>query len=207
MTDSRKLTDNGLVEIIETRQVPRYSLSAATADWETEGVIEHIKESCFIYCKARDYSGLHNLDIELEQESFDKDKIALQKYLDKTHGKSKYKVLALMVYVHGATRFYIRETRVKVCAWDSGCLGFIAVPAEWTDKDIDNAADMMTDAWEGSITEYAVTDNLNDEIVDSFVEYLHATPIEMAEKERARINEVFGFTDKDWDAANNARKY
>lgn len=175
LKENRTLNDAGQVIVQRSYTLPRYSASIHNGcDWACDDVICDLKASAVIYAGARDFSILTNVDHPYEVDDFltgnlEKDLAAFQNYLDQVHGRGKYEAFVLGAYVHSGASFSISKEGDRRCRWDSSQLGFIGLPVKdgaYSASDPDAAARDLTAAWNGEFTEYAVVDNLTDDIED-----------------------------------------
>jgi len=206
----------GNVKFIKPVEMDKYEARIYAAD-TTDDLNEFIAESGAIIYTAdvRRFIDLHNAgnyewdtnedgeEIEvIRSNDFSEDKERLQKVIDKVNGEGKYKVFALNVYDHSGVVFNINEN--KDSGWDSGCIGFIALPfvnEDWTSINADNKSEVagyLTDLWEGYY-EYRIYDNEEEDFVwdTSIYEYLHSGNYKEFTKQKEALEETYGVNFKD----------
>lgn len=163
------LLDNGMVKVVETREIPRYVGMAHYCQATIDMFIDDLKEQNKIWTTKSSREGFEVLDTkedwEPEGESVVADIESFQKYLDDTYGKDKYEAYALGAYIHSAVSFSISKGPDNRCRWDSGTVGFIGINKE-NEYNISKLASDMTDCWNGSVVEYYVWDNYEDCVLD-----------------------------------------
>jgi len=177
MTQTRRLLDNGNVEITTIKEVPRYSGRIICDSYRCKEFLEcEVKENdVLIWTNVRDYSFMKNWDFDTDilTGNLMEDKAILQAKIDEERGQGKYKVYILGAYIHGATSFSISEEGDHRCRWDSSQLGFIAVSTDtnmpWNVSNVNRLATMLTSLYEGYVFEYEIYDEATEdqEIVDS----------------------------------------
>jgi hypothetical protein len=167
-TEERKLLENGNVQQIITKELPRYKGYENYSQAECEMVVEDFKENCKIWTTKHSREGFEMLDTkenwEPEGESLSEDLDSYQKYLDDTYGTGKYEAYTIGAYIHSAVSFAFGKSEDRRCQWDSGTIGFIGIPVEW--KELGKQAQILSDAWNGYISVLEVVDNLTEETVD-----------------------------------------
>ena len=143
----------------------RYTPCARHSQDECEFVVERIMNDCKIYSPCRDYTSLNNFDL-------DDDELTGNLYEDLDIFTKKvgdgFDCYILGAYIHSGTSFSISKEGDHRCRFDSGQLGFIAIPKNYKQSPSD-LADDLTNAWEGGFVEYSVYDELKEEFVDSLV--------------------------------------
>lgn len=184
---TRKLLDNGNVEITTVKEVKRYSGVAYKPDQcFYEGEMDQIlgpdrkNDSYCKYCKiwtnVSDFSNLcTEKDFEPIGDSLQDDKEMFQRYLDREYGKGQYKAYVLGAYIHSAVSFSISDEGDHRCKWDSGQLGFIGLPTKEAEKcwlnDPNKVARELTALWEGEYTIHEIYDELTEEYIESLTTY------------------------------------
>lgn len=190
---TRNETENpNVIRVTETYEFPRYTASIVCADWECEWVVNEITEDCKIWTPCRDYQSLHNFDLDEDDLTGD-----LQEDLEMFESKVKeeypdveVECYVLGAYVHSGTSFSISKGGDHRCAFDSGQLGFIAVPKNYY-MSPDRIAEQLTAAWNGEFMEYQVYDELREEIVDSITTADYSEAKEWTEKFEKRYGVDF----------------
>lgn len=165
MTQTKRLLENGNVEVTTVNEIQRYEGRAFYDEALSDMVIDDFTSNCKIWAKdTREGFGRLNTreNWEPECESLEQDLESFQKYLDETYGKDKYEAYALGAYIHSSVSFAFNKGEDTRCRWDSGTVGFIGIPKEGNWE-----AHNLTEAWNNSIITYQVWDNLNDDEVDS----------------------------------------
>lgn len=197
--------NENLVKVTETYTEPRY-IGRILSGWITQEycqeVINQITNDCKITILVSDRDGfkstLHNFDIddeELTRNNLEEDLKRFQAIIDVEFGKGKYECQALVAYIHGTIAFSINSSGKGCCPWDSGCIGFIAIPIDDSDKlyNTSRVADIskdLTSAWNGGYYDYQVYDNLTQEVVDSITITSYSDDKEWMEQQKKdyRIN-------------------
>jgi len=205
----------GNVKFIKQVEMDKYEARIYAVDTDDE-LDDFIKNSnAIIYTARRRFINLHNAgkyewdtdgdgdEIEVIQGyDFSDDITRFQNVIDKVHGEGEYKVFALNIYDHSGIVFNINEN--KDSGWDSGCIGFIALPfvnKSGTTITVDNKADVanyLTDLWEGYYA-YRIYDNEEGEFVwdDDVYEYLHSGNYKEFTKQKEALEETYGVNFKD----------
>lgn len=204
MTETKKLLDNGKVEVTTVNEIKRYTGRIAHSQHLCEMVSEDFKEQNKVWMTKRSREGFDVLDTkedwEPEAGNVVEDIASFQKYLDDTYGKDKYEAYAIGAYVHSDVSFAFNKSEDTRCRWDSGTCGFVGINKE-LNIDLNKYASNLSDAWNGYLYEYVVYDNLTDEIVDDCCslesdEYLTKWKTESSEK--------YGI---DWNNADEINEY
>lgn len=189
-----KLLPNGNVEQTIKRELPRYEGYETYSQVECEMVVEDFKENCKIWTTKHSREGFEILDTkenwEPECETLSEDLDSYQKYLDDTYGTGKYEAYTIGAYIHSAVSFAFGKSEDRRCPWDSGTIGFIGIPVEW--EKLGKQASILSDAWNGYISELQVIDNLTGEMVDSC---LSIEDHEYIMKWKEDVKEKFGVTE------------
>lgn len=184
---TRKLLDNGNVEITTVKEVKRYSGIAYKPDqWFWDNEMDQIlgpdrkNDSECKYCKiwtpTRDFSSLNTeKDFEPIGDSLQEDKELFQRYLDREYGKGQYVAYVLGAYIHSAVDFSISDEGDHRCKWDSGQLGFIGIPTKEAEEcwlnDPAKVARELTAIWEGEHITYEIKDELTEDYIESLTTY------------------------------------
>ena len=182
---TRKLLNNGNVEITTVQEVKRYSgIAYKPGQWFYDSQIDEIlgpnrkneedSKFCKVWTNVRDFTSLcTEKDFEPIGDSLQDDKELFQRYLDREYGKGQYKAYVLGAYIHSGVSFSISDCGDHRCKWDSSQLGFIGLPTkeaeEWWLNDPDKVADELTALWEGEYTMYEVKDELTEDYVYSII--------------------------------------
>lgn len=148
--------EDGTITKVTTEILPRYKGHISCANWYCDEVISEIKDECKIWTPCREYSSLSNTDFEPTG--------ILEKDLSKFESEmgDEYECYVLGAYVHSSTSFSISKSGDHRCRFDSGQLGFIAIPKKcsWSSNQI---SDMLTSAWNGEYLEFSIIDQLTDD--------------------------------------------
>lgn len=180
---TRKLLDNGNVEITTVKEVKRYSgIAYKPGQWFWDNEIDQILGSdrkndsdckyCKIWTPLRDFSNLcTEKDFEPIGDSLQADKELFQRYLNREYGEGQYVAYVLGAYIHSAVSFSISDEGDHRCKYDSGQLGFIGLPTEEAEKcwlnDPGKVANELTAIWEGEHTTYEIVDELTEDYIES----------------------------------------
>lgn len=193
-TEDRKLLENGNVQQIITKELPRYEGYETYSQTECDFVVEDFKENCKIWTTKHSREGFEILDTkenwEPEGETLSEDLDSYQKYLDDTYGAGKYEAYTIGAYIHSAVSFAFGKSEDRRCPWDSGTIGFIGIPVEW--KELGKQAQILSDAWNGWISILEVVDNLTEEVVD---EIYSTEDWNTIQKWKENVKEKFGVTE------------
>ena len=206
-------TENpNVVRVVESYEIPRYTgRSYGDCDWYCDDIAAGIKNDCKIWTrKDKDFGSLCNI-WEDDSELYDfltgnlaDDLEIFQKKLDRKFGKGKYEAFVLGAYIHSGTSFSINKVGNRVCRFDSSQLGFIGIPAEegvaeygYTNKNPDDVANSLTDAWEGSFQNYQIVDELTGDIMDEDVFGTYSGNLEEKRKWKMETESKYGI---DWDS-------
>lgn len=196
-TEDRKLLENGNVQQIITKELPRYEGYEVYSQAECDMVAEDFKENCKIWTTKHSREGFEILDTkenwEPEGETLSEDLDSYQKYLDDTYGTGKYEAYTIGAYIHSAVSFAFGKSEDRRCPWDSGTIGFIGIPTDW--KNLGKQASILSDAWNGYISELQVIDNLTGEMVDSC---LSIEDHEYIMKWKEDVEKKYGIKDADF---------
>lgn len=168
----RQLLSDGRVKILSEEIIDRYQpkivYDQVTAESYGECDLNDVKSNLSkIYVFGGNYKSL-NTGEDFGEDlpgTLDEDFAAWKKYIKDTY-KDEYVPKVLCAYIHSGTSFYINDTGAKICQFDSGVLGFIAVRK---DIEADTVANMLTDVWSNDYKEYQVYDHYEDEVIDSFM--------------------------------------
>lgn len=155
--------DSKTVLITTEQESPRYVPSIVCADWECEFALNEILEDCEIWTPCRDYQTLKNFDLDEDELTGD-----LQEDLALFQSKigDDYEAYVLGAYVHSGTSFSVSKSGDHRCRFDSGQLGFLGIKKS-SNMTPETVAKTLTSIWNGEFMEYAVYDELREEIVDS----------------------------------------
>lgn len=193
-TEDRKLLENGNVEQTIKRELPRYEGFEVYSQAECDFIAEDFKTNCKIWTTKHSREGFEMLDTkenwEPDGECLSEDLDSYQKYLDDEYGTGKYEAYTIGAYIHGAVSFAFGKSEDRRCQWDSGTIGFIGIPVEW--KELEKQARILSDAWNGYISELQVIDNLTGEMVDSC---LSIEDHEYIIKWKENVKEKYGVTE------------
>lgn len=160
---TRNETENPrVIRVCETYEINRYTPSIVCADWECDFALNEILENCKIWTPCRDYQSLHNFDLDEDELTGD-----LQEDLKIFESKfgEEYECYVLGAYVHSGTSFSVSKSGDHRCRFDSGQLGFIAIPKNYSTPD--KVAKTLTSIWNGEFMEYSVYDELKGDFADS----------------------------------------
>lgn len=166
-TEERKLLDNGNVQQIITKELPRYEGYEVYSQAECDFIAEDFKANCKIWTMKNSREGFEMLDTkenwEPDGNSLQEDLESFQKYLDEEYGKEKYEAYTIGAYIHSAVSFSFLKGPDTRCRWDSGNIGFIGIPVQYEN---DFKANILSDAWNGNISVLEIVDNLTEDVVD-----------------------------------------
>lgn len=169
MTETKKLLDNGKVEVTHVSEIDRYTGSIQYSECLCDFVREDFTENFKVWTTKKGREGFDCLDTkenwEPEGNSVSEDIESFQKYLDEEYGKDKYEAYALGAYIHSAVSFAFNKGEDNRCRWDSGTVGFVGIPKD-LNIDLSQYASNLSDAWNGYLYECVVYDNLTDEQID-----------------------------------------
>lgn len=169
MNEERKLLDNGNVEVITTKEVPRYVGQERYDECECQMISEDFMEQNKVWMTKHSREGFQVLDTkenwEPEGESVEADIESFQKYLDEEYGEGKYEAYSIGAYIHSMVSFSFNKGEDNRCRWDSGTVGFVGINKELR-IDLNTYARSLSDAWNGTIEVLEVVDNLTDDVVD-----------------------------------------
>ena len=176
MTETKRLLDNGNVEITVVKEIPRYKVEKFGDSSISEMLLDDIQNNgnIKIWTPVDDYKYLNNWTIDEDTLSgkLQDDKETLQRLVDSEHGAGKYKVYVFGAYIHSMTSFSITDSGDNRCQWDSSNLGFIAVPTDtnspWNISNTSKLANYLSCMHNGDVFDMNVVDNYTDEIVDSY---------------------------------------
>lgn len=191
----RKLLENGNVELVTTKEVPRYEGYENYSQGSCEMIVEDLKEMNKIWTTKDSREGFECIDTkenwEPEGESIESDIESFQKYLDETYGEGKYEAFSIGAYIHSGVSFAFNKSEDRRCRWDSGTVGFIGLNKE-INYDVNKTASILSDAWNGYISTLEVIDNLTGEPVD---EIWSTESIKDINDWKAEMKERYGVTD------------
>jgi len=191
---SVELENDKVVKTVTETYEDRYVGEEVYDSCECEFVVDDFKEQNKIWCKnSREGFGSMNTgeNWEPEGESVEQDLESFQKYLDDEYGKDKYEAYALGAYVHSAVSFAFNKGEDTRCRWDSGTAGFVGINKE-LNVDLNDYANMLSDAWNGYISRLCVYDNYEDDYVD---EIWSTESQENISKWKAEMKEKYGVTE------------
>lgn len=191
---SVELENDKVVKTVTETYEDRYVGEEVYDSCECEFIVDDFKEQNKIWCKnSREGFGSMNTgeNWEPEGESVEQDLESFQKYLDDEYGKDKYEAYALGAYVHSAVSFAFNKGEDTRCRWDSGTAGFVGINKE-LNVDLNDYANMLSDAWNGCISRLCVYDNYEDDYVD---EIWSTESQENISKWKAEMKEKYGVTE------------
>lgn len=179
-------------KIIETRvyEKPLYELRKTQADyWWDSGEFEEYLINRQIVSYSPTYKWLTSPDCSFSSDSRNANEVLelFTKYVKKTH--KDYNVYVLQEYRHSGSCFHLTETTTRIDRWDSGIVGFMALP-----KDVDSVrlGNMITDVYEGTIDVYEVVNNETDDVEDSYEYWLNTDSIDAWNKMEKEIKDKYG---------------
>jgi len=188
MTETKRLLDNGKVEVTTVIERDRYEGKAYYSQSMVDSVVEDFKCNCKIWI-GKNREGFECLETKENWEPGEgdvgvmEDLMHFQLYLDLTYGAGRYEAFALGAYIHGSVSFSFCKGDDNRDRWDSGVVGFIGIPKDSKDAFL---ANNLTAAWNGEIVEYEVFDTLEEDWVDQCDdldwEYCKKWQDEMAQK-------------------------
>lgn len=192
-TEERKLLENGNVQQIIIKELPRYEGYETYSQAECDFIAEDFKENCKIWTTKHSREGFDMLDTkenwEPDGNSLQEDLESFQKYLDEEYGKEKYEAYTIGAYIHSAVSFSFLKGLDTRCRWDSGNIGFIGIPVEYKN---DFKAQTLSDAWNGYISVLEIVDNLTGEVVD---EIYSTEDWNTIQKWKENVKQKYGVTD------------
>lgn len=178
--EEKRVCEGNVVHVTQTFDIPRYTgRMYGNCREYCDMTYDLIQDECKIWCGARNFSKLSNVEFEPKGDTLQEDLQAFQKMLDKEFGKGKYEAFVLGAYIHGGTSFSINKCGNHVCRFDSSQLGFIGLinePKETTEhnyisSEADMVAEELTACWEGEFVNCMVIDEETEEVVDEICSY------------------------------------
>lgn len=165
-----------MMKVTHIYEKPRYN-GCINYDcrWYCEDVIDNILDSVKIWTPCTDFSKLCNVEIneDIFTGKLEKDLEIYEAYIKEEFPDEEYDVYVLGAYIHSGVSFSISKEGDHRCRFDSGQLGFIAVPKDkdkfYNSSRLNKIVVDLNDAWNGYYEEYYVFDNFLDEIVDSYI--------------------------------------
>lgn len=182
----RKLV-NGKVVVTYEEELPRYSVRKRQADyWWDNGEFEDYLINLGVVCYSIVYKWLDNCSYE--NDSRDKYEVLedFKKWVYSNH--KDYDVYVLQEYRHSGSVFHLTKTADNVDRWDSGVVGFMALPKK---VNASHLANEITDVYNGSVDVVEVVDNLTDDVLEQYEFWLHSGSIEEEQKIRKHIKDNF----------------
>ena len=159
----RKLVDNKIVVSLE-ETLPRYSIETEKADyWWDNGEFEDYLLDSKVVSYSIAYKWLNNCEYENESRNGSEVLEDFTKWVNKNY--KDYSVYVLQEYRHSGSVFHLTKTTNKVDEWDSGIVGFMALP---NNMDSGHLADMITDVYEGNVDIVKVVDNLTGDVLEEY---------------------------------------
>lgn len=173
-------------KIIETtiKEIPLYSIIKTQAEqwWNDSLFVDYLIDSK-ISIFSRTYPWLNN--VEYANDSDDAGEVLKQfKKLNKNKD-----VYVLQEYRHGNSVFYLTPNTDRIDRWDSGIVGFVALP-----KGINSSllAKMITDVFEGTVDAIRVINNETNEEEAYYEYWSHADDNKRWNEIAKEIKEQYG---------------
>lgn len=196
MNTTKKLLDNGKVEVTTVTEMPRYTGFHQGSSELCKMIMTDFTDNNKVWITPNEREGFKGImdtkeDWEPEKESVEKDIESFQKYLDETYGKDKYEAYALGAYIHSAVSFAFNKSEDNRCQWDSGTIGFVGIAKDMY-TNLNAIASELSDSWNGWIEEIGIFDNLTDEVVDSIIS---TESVKYINEWKAKMKEEYGVED------------
>ena len=176
-------------KIIKTtvEELPLYRINKTQASylWE-DGEFEDYLIYKQIITYSPQYKWLNNTSFTSDSRNANEVLELFTKYINEKH--KDYKVYVLQEYRHSGSCFHLTETTDRIDRWDSGIVGFMALP---TNENKDTIANMITDVYEGTIDLIEIIDNETEEQVDSYEYWLNTDRIEKYKKIQKDIKDNY----------------
>ena len=132
MTETKRLLDNGKVEITTTIERDRYEGKAYYSQSMCDSVYDDFKSNCKIWMTPNSREGFEGMNTgenwEPAKNDIAEDITHFQLYLDTTYGSGVYEAFSVGAYIHGSVSFSFNKGEDTRDRWDSGTIGFIGIP-------------------------------------------------------------------------------
>lgn len=159
-------------KVIETtiKELPLYRVNKVQAEWWFESGMVYdylVNEIGCHFCLPKWKGSIHEIEIDRDSDNpmADFKKAIKEKYADK-----EFNFYFVQEYQHSGSVFHLTDTDTRVDSWDSGIVGFCALPKNELATTI---ANMLTDLWEGTIDAYEIWNNETDEIEETYEYWLY----------------------------------
>ena len=191
-----KLLDNGFVEKHYVEVLPRYRVEKSQADYWFDGgeIYRYIVETLGCHFCLPEWKGsIHEINVSTDSDNPMQDfrQAVIAKYGDKFN---YYWVHELR---HSGSSFTIAECPHKdngeftIRNWDTSNVGFVAIPKD-SKIEISALGNMLTDLWEGTIDQYCVYDNYDEECVYEYEYWSNASTMDDYKQMRKDIETKYG---------------
>lgn len=177
-------------KIIKTtvEELPLYRINKIQAFyWWEDGEFEDYLINKQIVAYSPQYKWLNNTSFTSDSTNANEVLKEFTKYISKLH--KDYKVYVLQEYRHSGSCFHLTETTDKIDRWDSGIVGFMALP---TNENKDTIANMITDVYEGTIDLIEIIDNETEEQVESYEYWLNTDSYKKYKEIQKDIKDKYG---------------
>lgn len=184
----RELIDGKVVETRKT-ELPRYSVSVVQAEWRFEdgNVTDELCAGIGAHFCLSSWSGGIN-EIEVDKDS-DNPMEDFKAAIKEKYPSIDFNFYFVQEYRHGGSVFHLTESSERIDAWDSGIVGFCALPKGKNPKTV---ANMLTDLWEGTIYQYDIYDELHQEVVDGYEYWANTNTLEEWKEFCKEAKETYG---------------
>lgn len=189
ISNERKLVGNKVIETV-VRALPRYSLCRTNADyyWENDLFGDMVREAGLL-CFSIGHKWLNNTDFTSDTHDKYEDYDLFSKYVKENYKDKEYDIYVLQEYRHSGSYFYLVKTLDNIDRWDSGVVGFIAMPKTESPS---LWANRITDVYEGTVDLIEVIDNETDDVEYSFEYWSNSTELVDWNKKREHILKEYG---------------
>lgn len=177
-------------KIIKTtvEELPLYRINKTQASyWWESGEFEEFLHEEKIISYTPQYKWLNTTSFTSDSTNANEVLKEFTKYVSKLH--KDYKVYVLQEYRHSGSCFHLTETTDRIDRWDSGIVGFMALPKNTNAGTI---ANMITDVYEGTIDLIEIIDNETEEIIDTYEYWLNADTYEKYNNIQKEIKDTYG---------------
>lgn len=186
-----------MIKVTHIYERPRYEGRINyDSHWYCKDVIDNLLNSVKIWTPCSDFSTLCNVEIndDIFTGNLEKDLEIFEGYISKEYPGEEYNAYVLGAYIHSSVSFSISKEGDHRCKFDSGQLGFIAIPKDkdmfYNSSSINKIVKDLDDAWNGYYVEYYVYDNFLDEIINSNI----TSSLDNIEKYKAECKTKYGVT-------------
>lgn len=177
-------------KIVKTtvEELPLYRVIRGQAFyWWEDGEFEDYLLSKNIISYSIQYAWLNNANFSSDSRNASEVLELFTKYINKKY--KGYKVYVIQEYRHSGSCFHLTETTKKIDEWDSGIVGFMALPKT---ENATTIANMITDVYNGTIDLIEVVDNETEEIVDSYEYWLNTDSYKKYKEIQKDIKDKYG---------------